>query len=446
MANSDLFKHQLIALDLDRPVAKSIMRRFFDTISMSLYKNVAQRWEPASDVFKEYVGKISELETDYKCKLELVQEKPFSPYCLLSTDPFGLYTTYIHMDDWNTYMKNLALGGDPPIRKFIQKHSDLMDKVRGAIEGRAETTRQVIKNFLDNVKLGSYNDWPDSFKKANPETRSESKSLQQDAELLFRTVDRAERTQDPERSGEARAGGYAEDGHGRICPDESVGWSWKTAGKPNHLQMENSLYIAEYVHFLLSCMRQSWETSLITVQWLHLSAFSWWGFLGPNSEDQGATNQVPENLVFGTSETNSLMTRYEYAWQKLFTEEEALNKELPKRPIPDGKYTWNLTEPLSMSGEVQQGPSLQNDKIEIATMREIAEKHPFVAYSISYDIEMYAKSYILKIDNPQGRVTFYPFMRPFFHKAENELDKLLFGKMKEMAKLEIAEIKSKIKT
>jgi hypothetical protein len=46
------------------------------------------------------------------------------------------------------------------------------------------------------------------------------------------------------------------------------------------------------------------------MQWLHLSAFSFGGYLGPENQDQIATSQIPENLVFGTSETNSMMTRY----------------------------------------------------------------------------------------------------------------------------------------
>ncbi|KAK3374343.1 hypothetical protein B0T24DRAFT_679700 [Lasiosphaeria ovina] len=49
-------------------------------------------------------------------------------------------------------------------------------------------------------------------------------------------------------------------------------------------------------------------------EWLHLSAFSWGGMLGddPKYKDMPAyaTSQVPENLVLGTSETNSLMTRH----------------------------------------------------------------------------------------------------------------------------------------
>jgi hypothetical protein len=45
------------------------------------------------------------------------------------------------------------------------------------------------------------------------------------------------------------------------------------------------------------------------LQWLHKSAFSWGG-LQDSGADVWDTSQVPENLLFGTSETNSVMIRY----------------------------------------------------------------------------------------------------------------------------------------
>lgn len=107
----------------------------------------------------------------------------------------------------------------------------------------------------------------------------------------------------------------------------------------------------------------------------------------------------------------------------------------------DGKYTWDVIDALSKNRDVQQGPSPQDDTVTVATMRDIAANYPFVAYSISYDVEMYGESYILNTDDPECRVVFYPFMRPFFHKVEDELDKLLFDKMKEMAKSKVAQLK-----
>lgn len=91
-----------------------------------------------------------------------------------------------------------------------------------------------------------------------------------------------------------------------------------------------------------------------TLQWLHLSAFSFGGFLPAGAKSGFSTSQNLENLIFGTSETNSLMTRYphiinlanmglslvnasadtfamyryEMAWQNLYREEQEIeNRE-----------------------------------------------------------------------------------------------------------------------
>jgi hypothetical protein len=56
---------------------------------------------------------------------------------------------------------------------------------------------------------------------------------------------------------------------------------------------------------------QSMTELTFSFQWLHLSAFSWGGFADvTQTEDGYSTSQNFENLVFGTSETNSVMTRY----------------------------------------------------------------------------------------------------------------------------------------
>ncbi|KAE8422926.1 hypothetical protein BDV36DRAFT_290741 [Aspergillus pseudocaelatus] len=51
--------------------------------------------------------------------------------------------------------------------------------------------------------------------------------------------------------------------------------------------------------------------------WLHRSAYSWGGLGGQNP----GTSQIFRNLVFGTSECNSIMTRYEEAFKALIERE-----------------------------------------------------------------------------------------------------------------------------
>ena len=63
-----------------------------------------------------------------------------------------------------------------------------------------------------------------------------------------------------------------------------------------------------------------WDNpGVIPAEWLHRTAYSFGSSLGP--ED----NSTPENFVFGSSEANSLMTRYEKSWQWLLRLDNSYN-------------------------------------------------------------------------------------------------------------------------
>ena len=98
-----------------------------------------------------------------------------------------------------------------------------------------------------------------------------------------------------------------------------------------------------------------------------------------------------------------------------------------------GKYSWDMIDPIEGARDVQQGPLPTYGKTTTATMRNIAKEYPWIAYTISYDVYMFMKSYILNRDRPSCHTVFYPFMRPFIHKAEDKLDKLLYTEMKALA-------------
>ncbi|KAF5645159.1 hypothetical protein F52700_2359 [Fusarium sp. NRRL 52700] len=55
--------------------------------------------------------------------------------------------------------------------------------------------------------------------------------------------------------------------------------------------------------------RKRMRSGVYPAEWLHLSAFSWGGVASVDDEDGYITSQNLENLVFGTSEWNSAMTR-----------------------------------------------------------------------------------------------------------------------------------------
>src|SRR5882757_9708571 len=52
-------------------------------------------------------------------------------------------------------------------------------------------------------------------------------------------------------------------------------------------------------------------------EWLHRCAYSWGGL----GKDSYTSSQVPQTLIFGTGECNSIMTRYEKAFQALVCRE-----------------------------------------------------------------------------------------------------------------------------
>lgn len=61
---------------------------------------------------------------------------------------------------------------------------------------------------------------------------------------------------------------------------------------------------------------------------MHLSAYSWGGIEQGTDAAAQKSSQIKENLVFGTSEANSCMTRYEKAWQQLFKDGKLLRDRL----------------------------------------------------------------------------------------------------------------------
>ncbi|KAK4220691.1 hypothetical protein QBC38DRAFT_349925, partial [Podospora fimiseda] len=210
-------------------------------------------------------------------------------------------------------------------------------------------------------------------------------------------------------------------------------------------------------------------------QWLHLRAYAWGGHISfdDDSKYQGLTSQMPPNLVLGTSETNSVMVRYEKAWQNLFSFEHELQVALgqEKDSMPSG-HLWIRTNPVkppapanTISTEDPEDDMLRSslwdsiDKIEIDEyhnnaaadsdeqftiedntitdeMRKLTKEYRWIAHSIVYHVKMTTPSLVLgnKPEDLQLLIKFYPFRRAFFHRAESALDNLLFGELKRLAK------------
>ncbi|KAG8867266.1 hypothetical protein FRB97_003413, partial [Tulasnella sp. 331] len=158
-------------------------------------------------------------------------------------------------------------------------------------------------------------------------------------------------------------------------------------------------------------------TAYAAAEWLHLCAFSWGGIIPMDMQPQPnaiwESSQVAENLVFGTSETNSVMTRYEKAWQTLFLNEEALRNEFYSTGMRFKDEEPVGTLKITLSYSTWFTPFWIPNKI---------------VYKPSFDTAQHTRSEILDSNDP-NRLTreeiFYPFRRPFFTMAESIIDAAL---------------------
>ncbi|KAF5585256.1 uncharacterized protein FSUBG_12506, partial [Fusarium subglutinans] len=119
--------------------------------------------------------------------------------------------------------------------------------------------------------------------------------------------------------------------------------------------------------------------------WLHRAAFSWGGLNGDYH-----TSQVPENLIFGTSEYNSLMTRYEKYFQDYVRRCACTNK----------RYTFKLDT------EIHRHPFANSEL-------------PFwLCYVMSYQFDVIEANEVVETYSDD----FHPFRRGFFTWFEQDLD------------------------
>ncbi|KAL2673645.1 hypothetical protein Neosp_012088 [[Neocosmospora] mangrovei] len=217
-------------------------------------------------------------------------------------------------------------------------------------------------------------------------------------------------------------------------------------------------------------------------EWLHLSGFAYGGFMMTGHESGWSTSQNPHNLVFGTSETNSFMTRYEATWQSFILYEYELQKMAnivqlvdTKQKFPhkmshilssDGqlvirtnvpevdleydycdmtgarKYTrkrfplWDEQKAQAQRNDFKQAPGVV---LSDADMRQAAKDYFFIAHTIEYSLLYEHVSHLLKRPGFQQTVYFYPFSRPLLHKLETDLDRKLLAHLYRSAKQDLVE-------
>ncbi|KAJ5738163.1 hypothetical protein N7493_001318 [Penicillium malachiteum] len=148
--------------------------------------------------------------------------------------------------------------------------------------------------------------------------------------------------------------------------------------------------------------------------WLHRCAYSW-GAYGAVPSDA----QSEHNLIFGTYECNSLMTRYETAWQKLVIILE--KQQTTSNPQLINQIFWNSED----DKDAQWPPEWKGAR--------------WLCRRLDYTLKLNIHSPDLP---PSITINFYPLQRSFFTRVETKIDVYIMEWMREKLEME-SEMKTK---
>ncbi|TVY62092.1 hypothetical protein Focb16_v013077 [Fusarium oxysporum f. sp. cubense] len=390
----------------------------------------------------------------------------------IAKDPFYLYETLISQEDWTKYMGALERNRSP-IREFprVDQVYKSCHKIMASVGARDIVLQSyVYDNKGDYEKLG-----------LGPKDRPDRKEMENLKEKFSRIV--LPEVDNVKKETRARA---LERLRKRREGLESLNWaySWyrgssslinelavlkidNAVGK--RLDEANQKSVMGNVSATEIGRAMGWSSDRLSsgvypAEWLHLSAFSWGGVANAAEKDGFITSQNFENLVFGTSETNSVMTRYEMAWQRLFRAESELAgneqditgtlsincNDFSRKilfDVKDGEHyktgVLEFTEKelkLLEDGGFKSGDYYQKisgqKRSGSATKEEmliLANDFPFIVYSIDYGLTANFVSRLFQVEGMECWFSFYPFRRQFYHRAEEMLDDKIFKKLKQEA-------------
>ncbi|QKD56527.2 uncharacterized protein FOBCDRAFT_203598 [Fusarium oxysporum Fo47] len=343
-----------------------------------------------------------------------------------SHDPFNLYETYIYQSDWNNYMSSLQNNG-PSIRPFPRITEALFvlsDKILVKV-GRSDIAVQASINKKLGRSDSAEKEDLESFKKSHPIYVPRKKLTAKAKELEELKMEKRERGLDALTKVYELGRGTA-----YLSNDLDVDKIQRAAGKrPDEAGQKEIMggVSATEIGNAMGWGSKRLRSGVFPAEWLHLSAFSWGGIAGDEDPEGFTTSQNFENLVFGTSETNSLMTRYETAWQRFFLAEKELagtgkgiigsldiccndfSKPILWDMVTESKHfsTVDITftkqelelvreNPLGAKRYLDSKPKTEtNDGIR-QEMLILAHDFPFIVYSIQYDLQAYFHSRIFR--------------------------------------------------
>ncbi|KAF5560738.1 hypothetical protein FPHYL_6524 [Fusarium phyllophilum] len=418
----------------------------------------------------------------YPWKLQIYPDQKPKDYIMTSHDPFNFYETYIHQTDWNTYMKSLEKTGSP-IRPFPRINQKLYDLCNGVMlkVGSADIALQASMKKESGKSHDSEDEDLKILKEKDP--KKVPRLARPFTNLKAKARAQAEKKREKRKKSVKALNKVYEVGFGTalLWNDLDVDKIQRAAGKrPDEAGQKEIMggVSATEIGSAMGWGSKRLKSRVFPAEWLHLSAFSWGG-IGSDDDPEGfSTSQNFENLVFGTSETNSLMTReygYETAWQRFFLAERDLTNPETKITGTLDIYCNDYNNPIlwdvsTSSGQFGTGVlrfkqedleimkkngfqsnkylSMKEEKLSESYIKEqmliLAHDFPFIVYSIQYDLQADFKSRIFCLDNMECSVPFFPFRRPFYHRAEALLDDLIFKELYAKARAEPEVLRSNL--
>ncbi|KAK6506318.1 hypothetical protein TWF506_011236 [Arthrobotrys conoides] len=184
-------------------------------------------------------------------------------------------------------------------------------------------------------------------------------------------------------------------------------------------------------------------------EWLHRCGYAYGGL----TDDDEKSSQVKENLIFGSSETNSIMTRYEDIYRNAILRERTLTQELkavydkaamanPAAQLVNATLTTQLTGNggmLRFKDDAYQRELIAVPKAKITpepkAWTDISKRYPWLCNELTYDFELDKPSQIFKVARKWTN-KFFPFDRLFFTRLEGIVDDAICLKLWELAILD----------
>ncbi|KAF5700156.1 hypothetical protein FMUND_14461 [Fusarium mundagurra] len=406
-------------------------------------------------------------------------QKP-KDYIMTSHDPFNFYETYIHQTDWDTYMKSLEKTGSL-IRPFPRINQKLYDLCKGVMlkVGSADIALQASMKKESGKSHDSEDEDLKILKEKDP--KKVPRLARPFTNLKAKARAQAEKKREKRKKSVKALNKVYEVGFGTalLWNDLDVDKIQRAAGKRPDEAGQKEIMGGVSATEIGSAMGRGSKrlksrvfpaevsTTLeapqlcnvdVLLQWLHLSAFSR-GVIGSDDDPEGfSTCQNFENLVFGTSETNSLMTSPE---TKITVTLDICCNDYNNPILWDASTSYGQfgtgvlrfkqkdLEIMKKNGfQSNKYLSVKEEKLSESYIKEqmlmLAHDFPFIVYSIQYDLQADFKSRIFCLDNMECSVLFFPFRRPFYHRAGALLDDLIFKELYAKAKAEPEVLRSNL--